>query len=522
MSRIKLVSYVFSILLCSIGIYSTFYPTLTSGFRLLQTDPGDTLFNAYILEHTYQYFFNKNYTADLWSPAFFYPYKNVLTYSVNLFGVAPFYWFFRLFFGWLPAYQLWMILMLVFMYTSFYLLMKSINCRSYISALSSYIFAFNITRVIQLGHQQLLAQFYTPLFFIFLIKFLRQPTSKLLFYTLLFLFLQIIGDFYLAWFLILSLCIFIPILSYLDNKLKNKVINFISIKYINILVVFIIWFLLTILSLYPYIRFSVDPIAIRSVSEVEKMLPSIFTWLQSPPGSLWYQNFSFNFPEFTGEHYLFIGIFTIAIMIFSLFLFFLSNKRKDTSLILSCILTIAILFIISLKLGDGISLWFQIYTLVPGAKAIRTVTRVEYIIYFYLIFSSFVALDRIFKYIIKIKILIVILGCLFMFIMIEQNKYERSNFEVNKFINNISFVKSSIDLSSEKCDVAYVRTDSTDIYRRITVQLIAMFAGLQSGVPVINGYSGFFPYPLNKNFSESELKKLAGISSQTRICQMSL
>lgn len=49
------------------------WPTYSSGLETLQNDPGDTLLNAYLLEHAYQHLTSINiFNSDqFWSPTFF-------------------------------------------------------------------------------------------------------------------------------------------------------------------------------------------------------------------------------------------------------------------------------------------------------------------------------------------------------------------------------------------------------------------------------------------------------------------
>src|SRR5262249_7559842 len=77
------------------GLWVAFRPTLASGFTCLQTDPGDTLLNLYILEHSWQWLTRTDYCGTLWSPPFFHPQPGVLAYSENLLGTAPVYWALR-------------------------------------------------------------------------------------------------------------------------------------------------------------------------------------------------------------------------------------------------------------------------------------------------------------------------------------------------------------------------------------------------------------------------------------------
>ena len=392
--------------------------------------------------------------------------------------------------------------------------MKSIKVNPYISTISSYLFAFNITRVTQLGHQQLLGQFYTPLAILFLFKFYTIPSFKLLHLTFLFVYLQIMGDYYLGWFLILSIGIFIPVTLYMDKTIVIKLSAFIKGNLISFLLTFVFWISMMLLSLYPYIKFSFTSVATRPISEVAKMLPTFYSWMQSPPGSLWYRDLSYQMPEYIEEHYLFIGVFSISILLISFVIYFTKKLKRNNPFILSCLITAIILYILSFSFGNNISLWFQIYSIVPGAKAIRAVARIEFIIYFYLILSAFMALDILYKNVKKNKYIIPLFVFLVVLIVAEQSVIKRYSFNPTMFNEDVLFVQRSINT----CKVAYIMTDTKDFYRKINIQLVAMFAGLQSGVPVINGYSGFFPYPLDRNLKEPELKKILGKLSFENLC----
>ena len=65
------------------GLLIAFQPTIASGFTSLQTDPGDTLLNHYILEHTWKCLTDSHYSGTLWSPPCFFPVQGTLAYSGN-------------------------------------------------------------------------------------------------------------------------------------------------------------------------------------------------------------------------------------------------------------------------------------------------------------------------------------------------------------------------------------------------------------------------------------------------------
>src|SRR3954463_15640339 len=92
------------------GLLAAFHPTLLSGFTLVQTDPGDTLLNHYVLEHSWLWLTKADYAGTLWSPPFFAPTPLTLAYSETLLGTAPLYWLLRAFCPELPAFLLWTML----------------------------------------------------------------------------------------------------------------------------------------------------------------------------------------------------------------------------------------------------------------------------------------------------------------------------------------------------------------------------------------------------------------------------
>jgi hypothetical protein len=91
-----------------IGLVCALRPTLFSAGRRLQTDPGDTVLNHYILEHSWLWLTRADYVGELRSPPCFYPTKLTLAYSENLLGTAPLYWLLRIFCAPVTAYAAWM------------------------------------------------------------------------------------------------------------------------------------------------------------------------------------------------------------------------------------------------------------------------------------------------------------------------------------------------------------------------------------------------------------------------------
>src|SRR5262245_17251829 len=107
---------VIHVVVVAVGVGVMFRPTLASGFARMQADPGDTLLNHYLLEHSWRWLTRADHCGTRWSPPFFHPEPLVLAYSENLLGAAPLYWLLRTACPEIMAYQLWMMLVAALSY----------------------------------------------------------------------------------------------------------------------------------------------------------------------------------------------------------------------------------------------------------------------------------------------------------------------------------------------------------------------------------------------------------------------
>lgn len=311
---------------CSLGVLIAFYPTLLSGFAFLQTDPGDPRLNNYFLEHSFQMLVNRDYTGGLWSPSFFYPYKQVLAFSENLFGSAPVYWFFRSFLSSDTAFQLWMISVCILNFASFAVLMRKHQVSHVLSVLGAFLFAFSMPRIAQIVHQQILPQFFTPLVFLSLWNFVKQPSRKQLTLLLLLTYLQLLAGVYLGWFLLFSLPIFFGIAYILDSEARTSFLAYWRGDRRAIVAIALAWVALVISTLFPYLE-SRRVLGSRLYSEVDTMLPRIGSWFSVPPGSVWSPLLEWTSKGLpvVHEHYMFAGFTGFLLTILSIYVVFLKK-----------------------------------------------------------------------------------------------------------------------------------------------------------------------------------------------------
>ncbi len=156
-----LISVCLYLIVCTIGTLAMFHPTLLSGFSRMQSYPADSRLNNYILEHSFQFIVNPNYTKDFWSAPFFYPIQNTIALTENLRGTSPIYWLFRVFNSPETSFQLWTIAVTILSFFSLVFLLRRLRVNPILAALGGFVFAFGMIRIGQINHEQLLTQFLT-------------------------------------------------------------------------------------------------------------------------------------------------------------------------------------------------------------------------------------------------------------------------------------------------------------------------------------------------------------------------
>lgn len=485
------------LVLGTIGIWMTFYPTLQSGFSFTQTDPGDSWLVNYFLEHSFQMLANSNYKGELWSPSFFYPYKNILAFSENLFGSAPVYWLFRSFYSSDIAFQLWMIAVCILNFFSFAFLMRKYQVGHILSALGAFLFAFSMPRITQLGHQQLLPQFFTPFVFLASWEFVKHPTRKRLALLLLLTYLQVLAGIYLGWFLLFGLLIFFGITYGLYSEARTKLIAYWRSNYIATITITLSWLALMFITLFPYLE-AKSVLGGRAYSDVDSMLPRISSWFAVQPGSLWSSLLGWVSKDLpmVNEHFMFAG-FTIIVLTGLCIHTLLHRKGVLTSerswIVKISLLVFIAIFCLSLRLPFGISLWKIVYEVIPGASVIRAVTRIWTIAHFYLLIAIIMSFDSVLNAVIVNKrSRSVILTALCVFGISEQILLAQPSYEKAFYLNQVSELQKLIN---KNCDVAYLSLNpETNPETAFPIdQLMAMWAGINTNIPVVNGYSGNAP-----------------------------
>jgi hypothetical protein len=473
----------------TVGLLAAFHPMLLSGFARLQTDPGDTLLNGYILEHSWQWLTHPNYCGTYWSPPFFHPQQLTLAYSENLLGTAPLYWLLRTAAAPILAYQLWMMLVTALTYVSFAAVLRRLGVGHLLAALGGFAFAFGMPRVVQIGHQQLLPHLFAPWAVLAAWAFLQRPAVGSLAGLLAASFAQLLASIYLGWFLLAALAIFGVAAVLRDREVRRSIGDFLRLHWLAVLGLVATWAGLVTLLTAPYREANHG--FRRDYAEVLALTPRPVDWLATAPQSVWYVRLPFHVREAASELWIFPGMVPLAVAACGL-----AGLQSRKRLL---VLTAVVLALLAMRWGDWTA-WRAVYRGAPGGDGIRAVGRVVFTIELFALLGGLVAVDGLLK---RVRYGCAIAGLLLVLGVAEQIPVrELPSFEVAPWQARVLALRDRLTPGT----VAYVELPPDRPYWE--GQVTAIWAGLEANVPVVNGYSGRYPtgYPdWTRSMTDAEL-----------------
>jgi hypothetical protein len=502
-------------ILLAYGLGFAFSPTLVSGFRQLQTDPGDTILNHYFLEHSWRWVSQPDYRGALWSPTFFYPEKDVLGYSDNLFGAAPVYWLLRCGLDDVPAYQLWMMVGFAANFVAMAVVLRWFALSHALCALGAFLFAFGTPHVQQIGHQQLTYRCWTPFAIWYGWRFLREPSGGALFGCLFCIAWQFIAVVYVGWFVAFGLGCVSVILLLTNRDSRTRLWRFVRERPLAAACPVLLNGLLVAAVVVPYLRANQG--YQREPGEALVGAPRWNSWLAVPPGTLWHPLVESIPPPLNGEHFLGGGLAFLALATLCAVTVLRRKAAPEDRLLirtfaLTCVLLLALTLSVWVAEDRGGSLWYGVYYVVPGAKAIRVPARVYLILYPLLTVAGLLALQRLLDGTrLTTRWRAALVGALIV-VAAAENYFpqvgDRSrSFEARPFYAHARTLARELNGT----DAAYGLSEMPGAYYEH--ELTMMWAGLYANVPVVNGYSGREPrdYPsFRDDFSIDLLKGWLG------------
>lgn len=473
-----------------VGLVLAHYPMLFSGFRLIQTDPGDTRFNNYVLEHTYRWLLAMPGHRDFWSPPMFYPARGTLAYGDLLLSFAPLYWFLRALVKEPDtAFQGWMLAVSGLNYVASYLFFRRCFALDVVpSALAALLFSFGSSRIAQLGHQQLLPQVYVisalvAIGMLFRAQAVPSSSRTVVFWMGVFcgsLVLQIYGGFYNAWFLILLLAVG-AVAAVFDRKQRDLILSLVRAHLPAIVGLASVSLIATLPAVIGYVG-AAQEVGFRKYKAVFELLPPWQAWFYMGRDSLLYGWIAasglLTVPN-GSEHCLGVGLITVLAAAYGLH----SARRSPAVRILTVLA--GMIIAVTTVLPGGFSLWEIVYRVVPGAQAIRAVSRLGIFLLIPVALGVGLATQRLLKGGHRWATAAVALLC------VAEQVHVTPAYDKYAIRADVAQLGQSIDPGCE----AFLFTPR-DPQRRMPfwrVQLDAMWASLDVGIPTVNGYSGNLP-----------------------------
>jgi hypothetical protein len=480
-----------------IGLVFAYRPILFSGFSFMQADPGDTRLNQYILEHGFQWVSGNPAHANFWNAPYFFPETNVTAYTDVLLGSAPIYWFFRfLRFASDTSFQLWLIFLSVLNYgAAYFFLRREFRFDQLPGSIGAFLFAFSSARISQLGHAQLLAQFWSVLAVWAVFRALKAGSKNSFFLYVAFacLVLQFYSSFYLGWFLAFGTYVTVVCCLALPSLRPVTVAFF--LKHWKALFVggLLAGFALAPMG-YHYV-IAGKLLGARSFEEVESYAPRIHSWIYLGDLSWLYrwEQFIGLFDRLYAQHEQRLGLGFVTLF---LALSALVRRRGEKQFYVLLLVSVTIVVLTTKVFPHGGQLWYVFgYKGFPGGIGIRSLSRVILL----LLLPAMIGLSAFFQsYRGRWMLMLVAI------VVLEQGQ---SLEYFDKTLNRKIIQSISSEVPSG-CSSFYLPTKTSGSMAELDgYQVDAMWASMETGIPTLNGYSGNKPPKWNLVLGEPYLER---------------
>lgn len=480
--RMRVLHAILPWLLGGLGVVAAFPKTISSGFAWVPGDTGDALLNNYSLEHAHRWLIGVR--ALFWDYPIFYPQRGVAGFSETWLGLLPLYSPIRLA-GFAPETAFPILLIVISglnFFTAYRLLRGPLKLGPFSAACGAFIFAFGSVRLNQLNHAQLLPQFFSVLALNALLRWFSEVTPSARRFWIAILFAssaaQIYASFYLGWLWAFVLLIAL-VWSLLLRALRLQLIARLKDNAWAVLTCAI----LSSLSLIPLIAGYLNAsriVGLREFWELEGQLPRFQSWFDMGNASWLYgwtnRSQIFRQLEMEHEHRLGLGLLTTTLLIVTLY------RRRNLALDRIFALSIITVILLSTMYRYGVSPWTFVFHVVPGAKAIRAVSRIGLM----LLIPAAIALARWIDDAAGRRRWVtyaVALGCL-----LEQGQYPYA-FDTRKVKERVARLTERVDPHCGAFFYASADAESPSFQ----IQTDAIWANLANEIPTVNGYSGNSP-----------------------------
>jgi hypothetical protein len=316
----------------------------------------------------------------------FYPAPNTAAYSDVLLGVAPFYWPWRVV-GLQPdtAFQLWLLTIATLNFLSALLLFsRGFRCRPIASAIGAMLLSFAGVRTAQVMHAQLIAHFYIAIAILALLEIFEpepelragvtvvEPRTTWVIVLALASLGQIYSSFYYGWYLCLALVI-AALWAVILPGTRRRFLLTVRANLPAMLAADSVAAVLLVPLAMHYLRAERE-VGARPFGVVETMLPRLQSWAYQGPDSWMYGWLATHdaFHNLPMEHEQRLGLGLATLVCAAIGLWF-GRRRRVVQFVVLVPLTMAIF---ATEWPGGFAPWHAIYSFLPGASAIRAVSRI--------------------------------------------------------------------------------------------------------------------------------------------------
>ena len=496
-----------------LGLWQFHIPQFASKFDIFPGDRGDARLVAYIMEHWYHVFQN----LSSWrSPAMFYPVQGTIGYADLMLGYGIVYSGLRtLGLGIFEAAEFTIILFNFLNYlVCFILLNKVLRLNLLASIAGAAFFAYNNAKLVQLGHLQLQPILFLPLAVIGVVllvqkrdRFSQKQAFGLIALTALSLALQLLTGFYSGWFFIFWSGVFV-LLTLLFAGSRDVVLDVLR-RFWPALVagiaVFTVALIPFVIAYLPIVR----SIGGRPYVEIESLIPVPLSFLvMGRRNYLWggiSEAIQARHPM-SPELQIGIGLVPtlvwLALVVFAVWALIESRRKSrfaSRNLFLAqSIIATCLIVLIGMRYGNHFSPWQFVYSFVPGAQAIRGVSRYALVLALPVAIAFAYAIHFAIGRIARVadrRRRAVLFGCLFVltgFGLVEQfgRKEGFDGFSIsaeNLYLNRIA------QSLPNDCSSFYVAVKPAALHNQFEYHIDAIFVSIMTGVPTLNGYSGQLP-----------------------------
>jgi hypothetical protein len=405
------------------------------------------------------------------------------------------------------AYQWWQIILAALNFVAFALAARRLGCPHVLALLGGYLWAFGLVHIDQIKHQQMIPRFWMPLAAYYAWSFALTFSLRALNRMLACAFLQSITCVYTGWFLVMGLAVFLPLAVALRPGGREEFRRFVRENRRRALNIAGGWFIAHVVAVIPYVAVNSD--IMRSYKDCAGLVPTPSAWITGPPGTPWQETTRSIRGPVSDECWLFCGFGVYALMLAAaVHLVLVRRATQPYPLVAAGLLTAVIWILLTLTLRhEGHSLW-EVVRIVPGATAIRCVSRVYVVVYLFGTLAALVWLSRVTEPLNPIArfILLAVIAAAF---IAEQTGYTPPSFEKPDFY---ALVDRTADRVRGK-DALYIQPAFTDTKghtsESVYAEVFAMWVGLRANVPVVNGYSGRLPpgpYPWGSSVNDQALR----------------